>query len=194
MIQETKHCLSHLTDFQGRDPRQTFWFYVLALVLLQILIGIVASIPMIVSMFNSIFDAAQSGADPADMEVQMMTEVSGWLGPMAWVSAAGSVLTVLLFVAAFVRRLHDAGFSGYWAAIPIVTQAAAVAFSISQIGEMQRIFATVSDPVEMQQLQNDLATDPMHSIAYIGYLAVIVFGVLKSQQGPNRYGEEPQRS
>ena len=30
-------------------------------------------------------------------------------------------------------------------------------------------------------------------VGYIGYLVVIIFGVLKSEDGPNQYGEEPVR-
>jgi hypothetical protein len=36
MLGAIKYNLSHLLDFSGRDARQTFWYYVLFLVMLDI--------------------------------------------------------------------------------------------------------------------------------------------------------------
>ncbi len=192
MIKETKYCLSHLADFDGRDARQTFWYYVLALVIFQFVVGILTSVPLIVSVFNTTVDAVQKGADPQNLEGLIMASTAEWVGTTVWVSAGAYLITAVLFVAAFVRRLHDAGFAGYWAAIPIITQAAAIYYSFSQLDEVQRMMASVSNPAEMQAMQAEMTSNPASYISWIGYLIVIGFGVLKSQEGPNRYGEPPR--
>lgn len=193
MIRETKHCLAHLTDFEGREARQTFWLYVLALVILQFLIGILAAIPLGVSMFDTIFEGVQGGADPADMEGLVLASMSDGLETTFWISSAANVLTAALFVAAFVRRLHDAGFAGYWAVIPLAAQAVSIAYGFSQIDDLQTMFASAPDVATMEQMEADLTSSPASYISWIGYIVVIGFGVLKSQEGPNRYGEEPVR-
>ncbi len=192
MIKETRYCLSHVTDFEGRDARQTFWYYILALVLFQFAIGILTSIPLVVSVFDTIFDAVEKGADPENMEALVMASTADWVGTTVWFSAGAYLITAALFVAAFVRRLHDAGFAGYWAAIPIVTQAVAVYYSFAQMDEVQRVMASVSNPAELQAMQAELSGNPGNYLSWLGYLVVVGFGVLKSQQGPNRYGEPPR--
>ena len=192
MINETKHCLKNVTNLEGRDARQTFWFYVLFLVLLQFAISMLAAIPTMASAIGSSFEAAQAGMDPERMEARIMAEMAGSLGTMMWVGIASSVAITLLFVAAFVRRLHDAGYTGWLVLVPVVIQALAMYAQVDQTAQLQEIFASGASPEQMQAMQLEATSNPLNYISWLGYLFVIVFGVFKSQPGPNRYGEEPK--
>jgi len=108
-----------------------------------------------------------------------------------YIDAVLSIVIMLLLVASFVRRLHDAGFSGLVAIIPFGLQLIAVAGNISMIGKMQELFAVANDPVQMQQMQADLVFTPGSIAGWIAILVVVAFGVMNSQDGPNQYGDEP---
>ncbi|MEL1250288.1 DUF805 domain-containing protein [Aurantiacibacter gilvus] len=192
MINETKYCLKNVTNFEGRDARQTFWFYVLFLVLLQFAIGLLSAIPSMASAFGSSLEAAQSGMDMERVQARMMAEMANSLGTMMWIGVATSAIITLLFVAAFVRRLHDAGYSGWLALVPVVIQVMAIYGQIDQADQLQQIFTSGASPQQMQAMQMEVSSNPVNYISWLGYLFVIVFGVFKSQPGPNRYGEPPQ--
>jgi uncharacterized membrane protein YhaH (DUF805 family) len=194
MIESVKHCLAHVTSLNGRDARQTFWYYVLFLFGLQMVIGVLIAIPMYVMMFSQMFDAIAQGADPESMSVRMIEGLSDQLRFQLIASAILTVLSTLIFVAAFVRRLHDAGFSGWIAAIPVVTQLFSVIYLFTTMDAVLDIMGEAMNPANQHNafaLQAEAA--PYSAIGYIGYLVVIGFGVLKSQDGPNRYGEAPVR-
>ena len=36
MLKVIKHCMANLTNFAGREPRTTFWFFVLFLIIAQV--------------------------------------------------------------------------------------------------------------------------------------------------------------
>lgn len=191
MVESIKYQLSHLTDFGGRDARQTFWYYVLFLIVLQFLIGMIAAIPMYIEMFSDAMDAARSGVDTNTMEANMMVGISGSLQQQATIGAVIGLLVIGLFLAAFVRRLHDAGFSGWWAALPVALQLGAIWASFEVLDIVSEAMRTMGDdPGAMRAMQSE--TIGYSLLGWVGYLVVIIFGVMKSD-GPNRYGQEPVR-
>ncbi len=191
MIESIKYQLSHLADFGGRDARQTFWYYVLFLIVLQFLISMIVAIPMYIEMFSGAMDAARSGVDTDTMEANMMAGISGSLPQQVTIGAVIGLLIIGLFLAAFVRRLHDAGFSGWWAALPVALQLGAIWASFEVLDIMSEAMRTMGDdPGAMQAMQSE--TIGYSLLGWIGYLVVIIFGVMKSD-GPNRYGHEPVR-
>jgi len=194
MFEAIRYHLTHLTDPSGRDSRQTFWFHVLFLVLLHVGVSLAASIPMYLSMFGQAFDAAQSGADQADMMASMFSDVADQLRIQMWVSVTLEIVMIGLFLAAFVRRLHDTGFSGWIAAIPVATQLASAGWNLANFDHIMTVMEGAMASVDSHQaavLQNEIGVFGM--IGWTGYLVVIGFGILKSQDGPNRYGAEPVR-
>ncbi|MDE1466736.1 DUF805 domain-containing protein [Aurantiacibacter sp. D1-12] len=191
MIAAVKHNLGNLTNFNGRDGRPTFWWYVLFLVVAQYLVGIVATIPMMAGVMTTAFDAAQAGVDQTQMQETMFAGMADSMRSVMWVGVVTSIVCALLILASFVRRLHDSGKSGYWAIIPMVTQAVAMYFSVQMMGQIDEIFAAASDPEQMQQIQREMMIQGGGFVGYIGYLFVIVMGVLKSDEGPNQYGDAP---
>lgn len=192
MIEAIKYNLANLTNFSGRDARPTFWWYVLFLVVAQFVVGFLAAIPMVVSSGVTAFDAVQSGGNQEQIETMMFAGMAEAMETQIYISAALSIAVMLLLVASFVRRLHDGGFSGFLAAIPFGLQVVAITGSISMIGKMQEMFAVASDPVQLQQMQADLAFTWGSVAGWLAFLVIVGFGVMKSQNGPNRYGEEPE--
>lgn len=192
MLEAFKYNLANLTNFAGRDARQTFWYYVLFLVVLQFGIGILVSIPMYVAIFSNVFDAVSSGADPDTAMGSMVADITEQMSFQIMASTAVTIFTTILFVAAFVRRLHDAGFTGWIAAIPVATQIFSIVYTYLMIDVVLETMADSMNPANQSNAYTaQLEVAPLSAVGYIGYLVVIIFGVLKSQDGPNRYGDAP---
>jgi uncharacterized membrane protein YhaH (DUF805 family) len=192
MIEETKHCLRRLARFDGRDSRQTFWYYVLALVILQFAIGLLVAIPVVVGILQTVMQLVSSGAPPEQLNSAMAAQMGGMMSQNLWFSSIMSLVLIVLFYAAFVRRLHDAGYSGWLALVPLVTHLFAQAYLIShldQITGMMEAAIASGKPANIAQMQSELG--PFNMVGWLGYLVVIGFGVLKSQAGSNRYGDAP---
>ena len=195
MFGSIKYNLSHLLDFTGRDARQTFWYYVLFLAVMKFAAGMAIAIPLMVNMFAQLFNAAKSGVtDQQAINDLMASQMGSWMQTTVPVSIVLGLVVMALFVAAFVRRLHDSDKPGWWVALPVVTQLIALGVSYSSLGKMQDyVTSAMQHPgtVDALQYQRDMAG--LSLIGWIGYIAVIVFGVLKSTEGPNRYGDAPVR-
>lgn len=193
MLGAIKHNLSNLTNFEGRDARQTFWFYVLFLVIVQYAIGVVITAPMMGGMMQDAFRGASEGVSEGELHRQMMRTMSGSLRNSIIASIVVSLLAAFCLLASFVRRLHDSGRPGWIAAVAFVlvvaSQAAAIANMNTVLDAM--MIADPGDPLAMMQAQRPLLMTGAFS--WIGYLIVIVFGVWPSTPGPNRYGDEPAR-
>jgi uncharacterized membrane protein YhaH (DUF805 family) len=186
MFEAIKYNLAHLLDGSGRDAKPTFWWYILFLVIVQIGAGM-----LVMAGVGSAMQSAQSGASPEAMQADMMAQMGEMMGTQIWVSAAISAVVMLLLFASFVRRLHDGGFSGYIAIVPFALQAITIAGSIAMIDQMEAIFAAVTNPADMQRLQAEMGVQWQSIAGWVAILVVVAFGVMKSQPGPNRYGEEP---
>jgi uncharacterized membrane protein YhaH (DUF805 family) len=198
MLGAIKYNLTHLLDFSGRDARQTFWYYVLFLAVLNFVIGLLVSIPLIVSTIGTAMQAAQSGAGEQAIQAQVMGSMGSTLGSTLWLSLATNAVTALLLVAAFVRRLHDSDKAGWWVLVPLAAQAVSMLVSIRMMGAMQAMMqdamAAAGDPVRMQSVMEQQTEFARYgAIGWIGPLVVIGFGILRSTDGPNRYGAEPVR-
>ena len=194
MLQAIKYNLTHLADFSGRDARQTFWYYVLFLVIINIAVSMVMTVPMMLSAFKGVITAAQAGASEETIQAQMASQMAGGMSGMIWVTAALSLLLMVLFIAAFVRRLHDSGKSGWWAIIPVATQLFSVGLTYTMAGELESYMMAAQSAKDLEAVQTLQAQAPgglYAQVSWIGYIVVIVFGAMKSTPGPNVYGAEP---
>ncbi|WP_206781623.1 DUF805 domain-containing protein [Aurantiacibacter aquimixticola] len=191
MFDAIKYCFAHLTDFSGRDGRATFWWWVLFIVVLQFVLGLLASIPMLIQTLGAAMDGAQAGADAAQIEGEVFEAMGEGFGATAYISAAISLLIIALIAAAFVRRLHDAGFSGWLALAPIALQIAAIIGSIVLLEQVAAMFAAAQNQAELQAMQADLMFHWSSICGWLAILFVLIFGIMKSQDGPNSYGEPP---
>src|SRR5688572_15821657 len=152
MLGAIKYNLTHLLDFTGRDARQTFWFYVLFLFLVNIAIGMVLGFAIVGSLIRSAIDAAQAGASEDAMQAQITAHMGEFMGGIVWYSLASNVAMSLLLAAAFVRRLHDSNSSGWWALLVLAALVAGSIVSIETMGAMQDVMAeAMSRPGPMTQ-------------------------------------------
>src|SRR6478735_10877373 len=188
MLGAIKYNLTHLLDVGGRDARQTFWYYVLFLVLLNYAIGLLAVIPVIVGVMSAATEAASNGANGQQALIAGPMGVA--MGGMLWVSIGSAVLMALALVAAFVRRLHDSNRSGWWVLLPLEAQALSIAFSIRMMGAVQDVMHNAmnlgADPSGMQGMMERQREFTLYGLpGWIGPIVVIAFGVIKSTDGPN---------
>ncbi len=194
MLGSIKYNLANIFNFHGRDARPTFWYYVLFLFILQVAIGMIAAIPMYVDLVSGAVEAVKTGASEQNMEAAMFGRMSGQMHTQMLVSVVIGAVSSVLFSAAFVRRLHDSGKPGWWLLLVLVPYLASLIISVmnfdTTIALTERM-VTATDPDQRVALQSQLYQYSL--LGWIAYIPVLVFGLWKSDPGPNRYGEEPVR-
>ena len=193
MLGAIKYGLRNLFNVTGRDARQTFWYFVLAVYLVFTALSMMLMVPVMIQMFSGAIDAAQTGASEAQTQAIIRNQMGGMMQSIGWMGVASGVGMVLLLGASFVRRLHDSDLSGWWTLIP----AAVYAFALSQMpAQIQAMSATLADPAAYSP-QNPFATMQaqgyMAMLGWIPMVIVILLGVRKSTDGPNRFGTDPVR-
>jgi uncharacterized membrane protein YhaH (DUF805 family) len=186
-----KYNFAHLLDFKGRDARQTFWYFVLFVYVLNTALTIMIAIPAYVEMMSRIFAMSASNPDPEAMQ-QIMPSMMGELAdPMMEASVISAVVFIVLLSAAFTRRLHDSGLRGWWGLIPL-------AFYVFSILQMPKVFGALKEMpapspehpfAQIQSMQQEMGINSL--IGWIPMIIVIALGVRKSTDGPNEFGEEP---
>lgn len=194
MLAAFKYGLANVTNFQGRDARQTFWYYMLLLFIGQFLVSMIVSIPMYISLFTGMFEAMSNGMSEQEATRTLMVDMIDQIKTQAIIGAVLNVVVALLFVASFVRRLHDAGFTGWIALAPLATQAFSVIYSLSYLDKLEEMMVTNMDNMgaaggDPFAMQAEMGLYGM--VGYVGYIIVIIFGVFRSEDGANKYGEEP---
>lgn len=183
----------HLADFAGRDARQTFWFWFLFLFIINIAVSTIATVPMMIEAVQTGMEAARSG-DPGSAEATMMADMSDQMGFMMEVGIVIGLFNAAMMAAPFVRRLHDSGKSGIWAAIAGAIYLASLVMAwlrADDVAAMMQQMSTKADSAEILELQSQLMWQSL--LGYVPLIIIVVFGVLGSDPGPNRFGEEPVR-
>jgi uncharacterized membrane protein YhaH (DUF805 family) len=191
MLGAVKYALSNLTNLHGRDARQTFWYWVLAVYIAAFALSLVVTIPSMIAAMGEAFQTATRNPDnPAAIEAVMNAQMSGMISSTMWLSLATSAATLLLLAASTVRRLHDSDLSGWWALVPGGVQLAVLVLMPAQIANMTQLVAGASGTGP------NLAADPYGVmftasglLAWLPWIALIALGVRKSSEGANRYGE-----
>jgi uncharacterized membrane protein YhaH (DUF805 family) len=198
MLAAIKHGLGNLFNFQGRDARQAFWYYVLFIYLITMGIGMAVSVPMTVqAMMTGVQQGIASAGNPdsaaADAAVQaaLTSSMSGFMPALVWASFASALILLAGLAASLVRRLHDSDLPGHWALLPLGLQAINVALIPTQLGNLEEmLMAQFTDPLAAFKIYDGAAG--IGAVAgWIAIILVIIFGVRKSTEGPNRFGEAP---
>jgi uncharacterized membrane protein YhaH (DUF805 family) len=200
MLRITRYNLTHLLDFTGRDARPTFWYYVLFLFLVNIAIGMVLGFVLVGGLISAAIDAAQTGASEQEMQARMSAQMGGMMAGVVWYSLVANIIMSLLLAASFVRRLHDSNSSGWWGLLVLAAQVAGFVVSLQMMDGMQQIMAEMmsrTEPMSQAEIQILMQQQSeMGRIGLVGWIAplvVIVFGVMDSTDGPNKFGEGPVR-
>lgn len=193
MLGSIKYNLSNLLNFKGRDARQTFWFYVLFLFIIQYGASMLISMPMMGGMMRGAFSAAQQGASEAELQARMMAQMAGYMRVSMTVSVIVSIIASLLLLAAFVRRLHDSNRPGWIAFATLAISFASKALVWAKMGEIIGAMKGISgaDPAGVLGLQSKFVGASL--MGWAALLIVLVFGVWPSTPGANRYGAAPAR-
>lgn len=191
MFEAIKYNLANLGNFKGREGRSAFWFYVLFLVIINILVSIVISIALTGPMMADVFTTAQSGASEAEIQKHMFERMAGMMRASVWTSGAVSLVMTGLIAAAFTRRLHDSGKSGWIAAVTVALQLIAIALQIGSAEDAARMMSMMQtgNLAGVQELQASLMLRGL--LGWVPVAVIIVFGVWPSNDGDNIYGPEP---
>ena len=192
-----RHGLGGLLNFGGRDARQAFWYYVLFVYICLVVVTMLVTVPL---SLRAVFTGVQAGlaasqsGDPAASELAAQAAVTGSMTGMievlTWMTTASNLAMMGLLAAALVRRLHDSGLPGWWAAIPGAIQLVNTALAPSLMHRMMdtMLQADASDPMAgFRAMQGSMALASIGG--WTAILIVIALGVRKSTPGPNRFGE-----
>ena len=182
MIDAVKHCLARLGDFTGRDGRPTFWWYVLFLIVLQFVLGFLASIPLLIETAGTAMDAAQAGVKGEALQEEMLSSMGGSLATTGYISAAIAGLVIVLIAASLVRRIRDAGLPGWLALIPLGLQVAAVVGSLLLLEQLGDRLAQLRSPAEMDAFQQEMMLHWSSIAGWLSYLAVFILGILPTRR------------
>jgi len=192
MLTAIKHNLTHIADFTGREDRPTFWWYVLFLVIIEVVLGFGVSLSMAAGGFSAAYQAAQSGASQQDIQAEVLRQMSGNIGTVMWLSSGIKLVVTALMVSAFVRRLHDSNNSGWWAAVAVAVQVAAMGLALNMASQIQATMASMTGGDITPALAAQAQLSRVGLLGWVAPVIVLVFGVMKSSPGANRYGEGPQ--
>lgn len=194
MLAAIKHGLGHLLNFDGRDARQAFWYYVLFVYLVMIGISMVVVVPMTVqALVTGVQQGIAAGQSDDPLAGQLATQAAiegamrDMMSTMMWVASATNLLMMVLLAASFVRRLHDSDLSGWWALVPGAIQLANLILAPAVMRRMMDILTRPGDP--MAGMQSSMGAASL--LGWAAIIVVVVLGVRKSTAGPNRYGEAP---
>jgi uncharacterized membrane protein YhaH (DUF805 family) len=190
-----KHALSNLTNPNGRDARQTFWYWVLAVFVLRYAASMVVSFPMTMKIMNMTMQTVASGKpdDVVAMQSRMMAMMADDLSRMVWIGLVIGLVSMLLLVCSIVRRLHDSNLSGWLLLVPGALYGIALAQAPRQIEASVAMLKSMKpgatpDMSQMMQAQSGLGL-----LSWVAIGLVIWIGLRKSDEGPNRFGDAPVR-
>lgn len=108
--QSIKHVFGNLATFQGRARRSEFWWFYLFIFLVSLPLAMLAYVPILMWTF-SVADTADGSGSLTQSQVDSL--MAAVFGTMALAFVLGAV-TFCLMLSVWVRRLHDAGYSGHW--------------------------------------------------------------------------------
>ena len=106
-----KSGFENLTNFKGRARRSEFWWFYLFLFIVSIPLTLLAMIPLFAAFTSLDWTASEATSDVTDQQV---SSIFSAMAVSYGVAIVLSGIVFFLLVAVWVRRLHDAGYSGHW--------------------------------------------------------------------------------
>ena len=195
----TRH-LTGIADFQGRENRQPFWLWILIVYGAQVVVSMVAMIPIMTNMFESIVPLAQNDSHALDEHPEIMARIMGsMMQQMMVFILIAAVLFFILVAAAAVRRLHDGDRSGWWIAPYFASQLVTPFVMASVFPRYIAVMAAVKPgsppdltaPAFQQASQSMALFSLVNLVGFVFMVVLIVFLVLPGTVGPNRFGDDP---
>jgi uncharacterized membrane protein YhaH (DUF805 family) len=186
MFRSIGYNLARLANFSGRESRGLFWPYAITVFVLGMVAGLLLFVPVMMDMMSRIAAYAQAHPEglpkPAPGQIQVLPpELMPDMGAMFVPMAVVNLLTLLLYAAATVRRLHDRDRSGWWAALPLPFQLAGLLIAPRAMAAMLHPGAPPS-PLAMLGSLNSLAY-------WAVFIVLIVILAGEPSRGPNRFGD-----
>ena len=171
----------NLASFKGREDRASFWPYAALVFGIVTVAAFLMTIPLMVQVMEASREFAgrvsdgNVGVDPESMQRRMMPSQEFLVAYLC----ATTGLTVVLYAAAVVRRLHDRGLSGLWGLMPLP-------FTFYLSIQVPRMFDSIArggqpDPGAFVSVA---LVNLLYWIA-LGALVVLLAGA--GDAGPNRY-------
>ncbi len=195
MLGAIRHALANLANPVGRDSRQTFWYWVLALFLLRFAAGLTVSIPMTGRIMAAAVHSVKVGQpeDQAAITASITRIIADSLPTMIWMQVGLGVLTMLLLVTSLIRRAHDSELPGWVVLVPGALYVGALAQMPGKIGEIVAKLSQVDPSSPPNALTMMQGQGTMALLSYGAAALVLWIGLRKSSFGPNRFGDDPAR-
>lgn len=143
--------------------------------------GMVLSIGMI-------GDAMRSADGSGDIAGQMNARMVSMIGPQMVFTAVLSFTMMLLLAAAFVRRLHDGGFSGWIALIPASLVTASLLLAYRDLDEIRAAVAAAGSGEQLEIAAHSFTSVWQIILGWLPYIIFAVLGAWPSQKRENRWG------
>lgn len=198
MLEAVKHGVANLTNFRGRDARQAFWYYALAVYLATMAVGMLTSVPMVLEatiagMTQTMANAGNQDQAATEAAIQAATAQSmqKYAPVLLWSGVISAAITLFGLAASIVRRLHDSGLSGFWGLIPLALKCASLVTLPLKVDPMEAVLqAQAHDPFAMFKAMDGIQ-GVVAAGSWIATIIVVALCVRKSTDGPNQYGEAP---
>jgi uncharacterized membrane protein YhaH (DUF805 family) len=186
MFRSIGYNLARLARFSGRESRSLFWPYAITVFVLGMIVGLLLFVPVMMDMMTRTMAYVQAHPEglpkPAPGQMQALPpELMPDIRPMILPGLIANAVTLLLYAAAAVRRLHDRDRSGWWAALPLPFQVVGALVAPSAVAAFTHPSGSPS-PIAMLSSLNSLA----YWAAFI-FLIVLLAG--EPTPGPNRFGD-----
>ena len=191
MVKSVKYALRNLLTFSGRDNRPTFWWYFLAVYLLTVAISMVVAVPMTIGMIADGVSAAQATGGSEAAEAAMQDSMARFMRTTIWLSVITSLLMMLLIATSFVRRLHDAGLTGWIALVPAAINVVMMARMPGQVDTMLAAMKAGAKSPLTASFGTVPGSELQMLLGWLPTLMVVGLALLPSSDGANRFGEEP---
>jgi uncharacterized membrane protein YhaH (DUF805 family) len=181
-----RYNLARLFEFSGRESRALFWPYAIAVFLAGAVAGIILMVPVLMDMMNRIVAYLQKHPEglpqpqpgqPAALPPELMPDFGVLLMPTAMLG----LVSLFLWAAAVVRRLHDCDRSGWWGLLPVPFQLAGALVGPAAMRAMMDLGAAPSALTLLSAL---------NSLAYwVAFIALVVILAGEGMPGSNRFGD-----
>lgn len=178
-LEAIKTCLKKYADFKGRARRSEFWWFVLFLVIVYIVGSFLAG--FLAAFLNDVMGVDLSRTTLIIISLIMLA-------------------FALPFFAVLTRRLHDTGRGGWWVALfTVILLIYSISYTILVWPIMDQM--TSLDPYELaSQLTGTMMESPtlatMMSFSgmalFVMVIILLIFTVLDSKWGMNKYGPSPK--